>query len=166
MKIRTLLITLLVLAFSLTDLKSQLSSIKGTVLDPTGTSAAFANVALLRPGTADLIKVETANEEGKFVMSNIQAGKYDLEITFVGLANIRQSVTLQGEDLNLGELRFQETTVQLEEAIVTGRRVMVEVKPDRTVFNVEGTINSVGSDAISLLRKAPGVTVDNNNNLS
>jgi iron complex outermembrane receptor protein len=43
---------------------------------------------------------------------------------------------------------------------------MVEVKPDRTVFNVEGTINSTGSDAMNLLRKAPGVTVDNNDNVN
>jgi outer membrane receptor protein involved in Fe transport len=42
----------------------------------------------------------------------------------------------------------------------------MEVKPDRTVFNVEGTINSAGDNAIGLLRKAPGVLVDNNNNIS
>ncbi len=42
----------------------------------------------------------------------------------------------------------------------------MEVKPDRTVFNVDGTINSVGSDAIGLLRKAPNVTVDNNNSIN
>ncbi|MFK8010305.1 MAG: outer membrane beta-barrel protein [Saprospiraceae bacterium] len=54
----------------------------------------------------------------------------------------------------------------MQEATVTASRVIVEIKPDRTVFNVEGTINSVGSDAISLLRKAPGVTVDNNDNIN
>ncbi|MFT5167572.1 MAG: iron complex outermembrane receptor protein, partial [Saprospiraceae bacterium] len=36
----------------------------------------------------------------------------------------------------------------------------------RMVFNVQGTINSTGSDAIELLRKAPGVTVDNNDNIN
>jgi outer membrane receptor protein involved in Fe transport len=43
---------------------------------------------------------------------------------------------------------------------------MVEVKADRTVFNVDGTINSSGSDAVELLRMAPGVVVDNNDNIS
>jgi len=43
---------------------------------------------------------------------------------------------------------------------------MVEVKADRTILNVEGTINATGSDALELLRKAPGVTVDKDDNLS
>jgi hypothetical protein len=43
---------------------------------------------------------------------------------------------------------------------------MVEVRSDRTVFNIQGTINSAGTDALSLMRKAPGVTVDNNDNIS
>jgi len=40
------------------------------------------------------------------------------------------------------------------------------VKSDRTVFNIEGTINSAGDNALGLLRKAPGVLIDNNNNIS
>ncbi len=48
---------------------------------------------------------------------------------------------------------------------MTARRQIVEIKSDRTVFNVEGTINSAGGDGMSLLRKAPGVVVDNNDNI-
>lgn len=42
---------------------------------------------------------------------------------------------------------------------------MLEVKADRTVLNVEGTINSTGSDALELLRKSPGVSVDKDEKL-
>ena len=42
----------------------------------------------------------------------------------------------------------------------------METKPDRTIFNVQGTINSAGENGLELLRKAPGVLVDNNNNIS
>ena len=52
------------------------------------------------------------------------------------------------------------------EHTITANRVMVEVKADRTVFNVDGTINSTGEDALALMRKAPGVTVDNNDNIN
>jgi iron complex outermembrane recepter protein len=43
---------------------------------------------------------------------------------------------------------------------------MVEVKADRTILNVENTISAIGSDALTLLRKSPGVVVDRNDNLS
>jgi outer membrane cobalamin receptor len=49
---------------------------------------------------------------------------------------------------------------------VTTTRAIVEIKPDRTIFNVQGTINAVGSDGLELLRKAPGVTIDNNDNIN
>ncbi len=49
---------------------------------------------------------------------------------------------------------------------MTAQRALVEIKPDRTVFNVQGTINSAGDNALQLLRKAPGVLVDNNDNIS
>jgi hypothetical protein len=43
---------------------------------------------------------------------------------------------------------------------------MIEVKADKTILNVENTINSTGQDALELLRKAPGVTLDKDDLIS
>ena len=43
---------------------------------------------------------------------------------------------------------------------------MVEVKADKTILNVEGTINAVGYDALELLRRSPGVMIDKDDNVS
>lgn len=43
---------------------------------------------------------------------------------------------------------------------------MIEVKADRTVFNVESSINATCSNALELLQKGPGVTVDKDENIS
>jgi len=58
------------------------------------------------------------------------------------------------------------SAIELETAVISAKRAMVEVKPDRTVFNVQGTINSIGDNGLELLRKAPGVLLDNNNNVT
>ena len=79
---------------------------------------------------------------------------------------LRDLVLESGEQKQLGALTFESSAVELETATVTASRAMVEVKPDRTIFNVEGTINSAGDDGLELLRKAPGVLVDNNDNIS
>ncbi len=146
---------------------AQDARIKGQLLEPGDTPAIYANVALYDELKESLLKVETTDENGFFEITGLSAGKYQLEVTYVGYVDINRSIDLaSGETLDLDEIQFDEATIELAEAVVTGRRAMVEVKPDRTVFNVEGTINSIGSDAISLLRKAPGVTVDNNNNIN
>jgi len=147
---------------------AQTASIQGQLQDEAEAAVAFANVALYTSADSTLAKVETSDEAGVFALKGLSAGNYYLEATFVGFANLyKTNIKLRdGQQLDLGVLRFTATGVDLQEVSVTARRAMVEVKPDRTVFNVQGTINSVGSDAISLLRKAPGVTVDNNDNVS
>ena len=150
------------------QLGAQTARIQGQVQNPDGEAVMFANVALFSAVDSSLVKVETTDEAGTFRLLNVEAGQYDLQITYVGSVDLwKRDIRLEtNQNLDLEVLRFQSTAVELTEATVTATRALVEIKPDRTVFNVQGTINSVGSDAISLLRKAPGVTVDNNDNIN
>ena len=147
---------------------SQSASIKGQLKDAAGAPVIFANVALFNATDSILAKVEPTDENGFFQMSNLAAGGYFLTATYVGMADLRQqNIKLTaGQTLDLGVLAFKPAATELQEVTVSATRAMVEIKPDRTVFNVEGTINSVGADALSLLRKAPGVTVDNQDNVN
>lgn len=54
----------------------------------------------------------------------------------------------------------------LKEVVVSSVKPVIEVKADKTILNVEGSINAVGQDALELLRKSPGVMVDKDDNLS
>ena len=163
MKYLNTILFLLLFSFSY----SQTASIKGQLQDADGAAVVFANVALYNAADSSLAKVETSDENGIFKMVDIAAGDYFLTATYVGSSDLtKPGISLtEGQLLDLGVLAFT-PTIELTQATVTAQRAMVEVKPDRTVFNVEGTINSVGSDALELLRKAPGVTVDNNNNIN
>ncbi|MBR9921504.1 MAG: TonB-dependent receptor [Bacteroidetes bacterium] len=147
---------------------AQTASVKGQLTDSNGEAVMFANVLLYSKADSSLAKAEATNEAGIFKMQGIPAGSYFLKSTYVGLGNLFvEDVTLQeGGEADLGVLKFTSDAVELAEATVTASRAMVEIKPDRTVFNVQGTINSTGSDAIELLRKAPGVTIDNNENIN
>ncbi len=142
-------------------------SLKGQVQDPAGEPVAFANLALYSAADSSLYKVEISDEAGVFQFRSLAPGGYTLEITYVGLATLRKTnIQVNDQQLDLGVLTMQSAVAELTTATVTASRSIVEVKPDRTVFNVEGTINSVGTDAVSLLRMAPGVTVDNNENIN
>ena len=49
---------------------------------------------------------------------------------------------------------------------ISSQKPMVEVKADKMILNVEGTINATGNDALELLRKSPGVMIDKDDNIS
>ena len=159
-------LTLFLLIFS--SGYAQNASIKGQLQDTENAAVEFANAALYLAADTSLVKVETSNESGIFHLQGLSAGEYFLVASFVGMPDLRKTgINLTADQqLDLGTLSFSPSSVELNEVTVTASRAMVEVKADRMVFNVQGTINSVGADAISLLRKAPGVTVDNNDNIN
>ncbi|HFA50522.1 MAG TPA: carboxypeptidase regulatory-like domain-containing protein, partial [Bacteroidetes bacterium] len=119
--------------------QSQTASIKGQLQDADGAAVVFANVALYSAADSSLAKVETSDENGIFKMQDLAAGRYFLKATYVGSADlVKPGIELaDGQQLDLGTWAF-DPTVELAQATVTAQRAMVEVKPDRTVFNVEG----------------------------
>ena len=161
------ILTLIFLSLaSLSFLAAQNATLTGTLLDDTEQPVVFANVILYEQADSTVAKVETTDENGGFTMS-VPGGNYYLRATYVGLPDLYRNVSLAaGEAKNIGNLSMGSMAVELETATVTATRTLVEVKPDRTVFNVQGTINAVGNDGLELLRKAPGVTLDNNDNIT
>ena len=147
---------------------AQTASIKGTFYNIEKTPVSFANIVLYNISDSSVVKIEISDLNGKFLMSNISAGNYFFVASFIGYDDVIQKdiYLMDEQQLDLGIFSFQASSVELTQATVKARRALVEIKPDRTVFNVQGTINSIGSDAIELLRKAPAVTIDNNNNIN
>ena len=159
------LLALLLATFYCTGASAQIN-IQGIVHDADDLPVPFANVALYNGTDSALVKVETTDDAGIFHLQDVAAGTYDLSVTFIGAPELRRNGLNLTGDLDLGIVQMAPAAVELAEATVTAKRALVEVKPDRTVFNVEGTINAVGNTGLDLLRKAPGVTVDNNENIN
>jgi outer membrane receptor protein involved in Fe transport len=164
---KSILTTLTVYLFFLGISLAQSGFIKGNLINSEG-PVIYANIALYSSQDSSLIKVATSDEDGLFRIPSVLPGKYYLKASYVGLQElVFTGINLTAEqELDLGPLEMLAVAQELETAVVKAQRAMVEVKPDRTVFNVEGTVNSIGDDGIELLRKAPGVLIDNNNNIS
>lgn len=158
----------IVWTFAAVTLLAQQGAITGKLMDNEGQAIMYANVLLHNMATDEMIKVETSDLDGKFTIKALNDGSYYLIASYVGLEDMRiDDLTIsQGNTIDLETIQLLASSVELETAVISAKRAMVEVKPDRTVFNVEGTINSTGDNALSLMRKAPGVQVDNNDNIS
>jgi hypothetical protein len=71
-----------------------------------------------------------------------------------------------GTPIILSAYSLTAAKTKMQGITITARKKVLDVKADRTILNVEGTINSTGGDALELLRKSPGVSVDNDEKLS
>lgn len=143
-------------------------TITGVLFDTDEAPVSFANMILYSQSDSVMVKVESTDIDGKFTISGIANKAYYLEATYIGNQNlyVPNIVISNNNTVNLGTLTMASSGIELETALVTAQRSIVEIRPDRTVFNVQGTINSAGDNGLDLLRKAPGVLVDNNENIS
>jgi iron complex outermembrane receptor protein len=150
------------------NLIAQNAGIKGQLQSPTSEAIAFATLGIYRSEGDELKKAGVSDESGIFEFRGLEPGAYVLKVSALGFKNfLRTDIQLTAaQQLDLGVLILSNGDINLNEVSVSASRVMVEIKPDRTIFNVDGTINSAGSDGLTLLRKAPNVTVDNNDNIS
>lgn len=127
--------------------------------------AAFATIFVKSASDSSVVKVALADSLGGFKFAGIASGTYFIYATCSGLLPFYSEIFEFGStDLDLGNLKMS-FNPELETVTVVTIRPIIEVKADMTVFNVEGTLNATGANAFDLLRKAPGVIIDNNNNI-
>ncbi len=144
----------------------KLLSIAGMVTEINGSAIPFATVTLHQASDHSLIKVEHTDENGLFTFSGIENGQYILDITYLGMAPYKSPViSTSTNNVNLDPIVMNAKENLVEEVVITGLRPIIEIQADRTVFNVQGTINAAGDNGIELLRKAPGIVLDNNENI-
>lgn len=146
---------------------SQTYSINGKITDEAGIGIPFATFILKTADDSTMVKADLTADDGTFRLDMLSSGKYFGEASYIGM----HSETTSFFDLNqvnytLPTIIMAPDSKLLGEVVVSAQRALIEVKADRTVFNVQGTINSAGENGLNLLRKAPGILVDNNNNVS
>lgn len=161
MRIFTLLLAAMI------TLSASAQQISGFARDSDGKPIVGATVSLLKDTGRAVIKLSVSRESGVYTFDDIQPGKYRVSASHVGFTPAVSTVfELSNGKATAPELKLAKASGQMSNVTVTATKPIVEVKADKTILNVEGTINSVGSDALELLRKSPGVMVDKDDNLS
>ena len=141
--------------------------ISGTVEDDAGKPLQNVTVRLNRVQDSSLVKINASNSQGVYEFKAIGDGNYYLHISHVGFnEQFSKQVEVKEGANQVIDFVLQKTSESLSEVVVNSKKPMIEVLADKTVLNVEGSINAVGQDALELLRKSPGVIVDKDDNLS
>jgi hypothetical protein len=153
----------------ITIMTSQLlmaQKITGMVKDQLGKSLDKGTISLLRAADSSVIKLGVTDAQGKFSL-DAGTGSYFVSISHVGyIPFFSKKIDVANADVALGELVMDKAEGNLQAVVVTSQKPIIEVKADKTILNVEGTINAQGQDAFELLRKSPGVIIDKDDNLS
>jgi outer membrane receptor protein involved in Fe transport len=143
-------------------------AVKGNVKDGSGKPLQSVTVSLLNAADSSLVKTDITDNKGEFEINSSKEGNFLLSYSSVGFEQQYSAVFEKkaGQQVTAKSVSLQNSSGKLKEVTIVARKPMFEVKADKTVFNVEASINAQGSNALELLQKSPGVQVDNNDNIS
>ncbi|MCY7356667.1 MAG: TonB-dependent receptor family protein [Rudanella sp.] len=140
------------------------TTLSGFVHDGTGKPLPFASVALLNARDSTVAKGTASDQQGTYAFEHVRAGRYIVRATAVGYLKVHSTVlTVTSSPTDVPVLALSELTGKLAEVQVTAKKPFVEQQLDRMVVNVANSIVGSGSTALEVLEKAPGVTVDYQN---
>lgn len=138
--------------------------LRGHVLDAaTRDSLPGVHVCLADSGGKPLRVVQT-DGGGQYVLANVPAGQYTVRFTCMGFGeeSLRLSVTRQSGRLMLGDVLLHERAALMREAVVEGHTAELTVSDDTLVYNAGAFKVQEGAMVDELVRKLPGVEVDEN----
>jgi hypothetical protein len=144
--------------------KKEDNKVSGKVIDNHNNAVVSASVVLLT-GKDTLVKAAFTDEQGAFYIEGISNGAYVLRIILEGFDTHTQKVLVLG-NTKIPDITFSEKSTTLNEVSVRAKKPFIEVHADKLVVNVENSIISAGASAMEVLQRSPGVTVDNNENIS
>ena len=161
------LFTLFIIA-TFTTFAQTPTQVNGKITDESNKPLTAATVLLLNAKDSSLSKTAVTLSDGLFRMTSVKPGTYLLSATSIGFAkNYSSQFNVQeGFDFTTPPLMLSHSSTSLAAITVQAKKPMIEVKADKTVFNVENSINATGSNAFELLQKSPGVSVDKDDNIS
>jgi outer membrane receptor protein involved in Fe transport len=142
--------------------QNQLSGIVKNGID--GSAIPYVTATLLRTDSSAVTSVIT-NDNGKFVINNMVAGNYILQVSFIGYNRAFRNVNVPMQS-DLGDIILTESANRLDEVIVSAARPLIVTRPDRYIVNVSGNIQSTGRNAVNILQNTPGVLVNNQGDIS
>ena len=141
--------------------------VTGLLQDEQAKPMDYATVTLLRGKDSSVVKSTLTNDAGKYHFDNIAAGRYIVKATTVGYqASYSPAFDLNSDAVTVPVIILQKSSRNLQGVTITSTRPLIERKIDRTVMNVENSVLAAGNTAMEILARAPGVTVDKDDNIS
>lgn len=128
----------------------------------------LASVSLHRVKDSAHLNTRPTNTEGKAIFRNLPAGNYFCNISMVDYLP-KQTGIIRISDNAIDSpmvIQLQPGTALLQQVVVSGRKSLIKVMPDKTIVQVDNGITNTGASVLEVLEKSPGVSIDRDGNIA
>ncbi|KQM79086.1 hypothetical protein ASE74_00455 [Pedobacter sp. Leaf216] len=145
------------------------ANISGIILDENKKPADYVTVVLFKASDSSVVKTAFTDPNGTFGFNVPNKGSYYYKASNMGYKTVKSKTIVLTEDnqkIDFGTAQLTASTQNLKEVSVAVTKPLIERKMDKVVMNVSNSSIMSGSTALEVLQKAPGITVDQNDNIS
>ncbi len=133
----------------------------GNVKDQSGNGLTGVNIQLIAQGQLTDTWWAASDSVGNFEFAALSQGRYLLNASLIGFKPVSDTILIQGSTSKklTYNMVMKEAASELKAVTVTSRKEAIEIDKGKLVYNVGNSATSAGSSALELLRKLPGVSI-------
>jgi hypothetical protein len=140
--------------------------ISGKVTDSeTNTPLEYATISVFKVNSEDAINGVITDSNGEFSIE-LKEGVYDFKVEFISFKIKYYKNISVNNSISLGIIELSVDENMLDEIEVIGEKTEIEIKLDKTVYNIGKDLTLKGSSVSDVLDNLPSVEVDIEGNVS
>ena len=164
-KIYFLLVSLF-FTFSLHAQNSGRFTLKGKMADTLGVGLQDATVMLLQPKDSSLVNFGRTSKDGSFEFRGLKRGPYIFKATYVGYVPFQKHITPdEGDVTDIGKQDMSYLNQQLYDVVIKTARAPLSIHGDTVEYDPRAFKVPPGATVEDLLRRLPGMQVDQDGSL-
>lgn len=138
--------------------------ISGKVVDENRSPISLVTISLY-DHTEKLVLSTATDRLGKFQMKFDQTGRYFVKVSHMGHQE-QQSAVFDGATIDLGTIMLKPVASTLAEVTVEGKKKLIQIDGGTLIYHVDGTIGGQDVSVLEALKRAPGVYVENESDIT
>lgn len=153
--------------FSFTIFSQSNITIKGSVSDTLGNPLIQATVLLLERQDSTMVDYTRCEMDGSFKFKDVSKGDYVVKSTYVGFLPLMIGAnTMSGEDLDLGQIKMTELAEELMTVVIKAAKAPIVMRGDTIEYDASTFKVPEGSTVEDLLRRLPGIEIEQDGSIS
>lgn len=164
-----LFLSLLLFSFGIANAQNQ-GRISGKALTINEQTKKGILVKLVLTKDSSLVKTQLTDSIGNFVFENLIIDNYFIVIEHLGFNKFQSkiiAINKQQSEIIIPTIMLEPIEINLlNEVVIQKKKPLVVNKIDRTVVNVDALISTAGGNAMDVLEKSPGISVDSDGTIT
>ncbi|WP_162235774.1 TonB-dependent receptor [Pedobacter sp. Leaf216] len=150
------ILAVIIIVFTFLSSSAQIK-LSGIITDQEDKTLPYVTVKII--SAKNQVNYTQTDSAGLYHFNNLRAGKYVIAYSVINYKAENRALTLNADTII--NIQLNASLNALKDVQIDAKKVLIEKKIDRTIFNAEHSVSAIGTDALELLAKVPGVRVLN-----